>query len=183
MRRLTIISPTRGEKYTVFEALNKLTERRNFEVLDLRIVRFESPYPIGGDFDGYVIFEARSLYPQMCHSLDVHVAAQIPFHCSGAGAFTWGEYGSMYDYETTQGRSFPDYYLDSHSVIITAFLDDEQDQVSFNWSHRPKGEQAKIQSYLQTVVQIAIVDQYMAAACGDDYFPIDPDKAVSRLPS
>lgn len=169
MRKLNIISPYREENYTALDAINKLLARRNFEVVSLDINRWESPYM--QDFDGYIALDIQTMPSLWSDSIDARVVAQVPFHRTNEGAYTFGSYESRYtDFPHT---CEPDYYKEARSTVITAWLEiDEgktEDEIWFNWdADTDDPDQKKVQDLLIDVVKEVLVAFVMEGACQDE---------------
>lgn len=148
MQKLNIISPTRGEKYTVADAVGKLLERRNFFVR--RLEKHDGPYSQGySDYDGFLLLDVETLPSQWGPSIETRVQAHIPFHVTNAEAFQFP--GSAYLYG---GDIFP--------VRINAWLNDNgveaRDEVQFFWTFGNEDpEQREVQDLIVKVAKRALI--------------------------
>jgi len=168
MRKLNIVSPYRGANYTALDAVSKLLERRNFEVLSMDINRWESPYM--RDFDGYIALDIQTMPSLWSDSIEAHVVAQIPFHRTNEGAYSFGDYGSRHsDYPYSR---VPGYYKETRCTIISAWLTTGegklQDEIWFNWDADTDDlDQRAVQELLVDVVKEVLVASVMEAECQD----------------
>ncbi len=159
MRKLTLISPHRGENYTAADAVKKLLSRRNFVLLYLEGVRWESPYPYE-DFDGYISLEVGTLPSLWGDSIEAHIATQIPFHRTGEGRYS---FGCPFSSRDSDSDTEPEYYQEPLRTVITAWLPgagagDEQDEVWFDWDpYTEDPDQKEIQNLLLKVLKEALV--------------------------
>lgn len=169
MRKLNIISPYRGENYTALDAVSKLLERRNFEVLSLDINRWESPYM--RDFDGYISLEIETLPSLWSDSIDARIHTQIPFHRSNEGAYTFGSYESRYtDYPYSRE---PNYYKEARCTVINAWLatgeTEIRDEIWFNWdADTDDTDQQDVQDLLVDVVKEVLIASILEAECQNE---------------
>ena len=169
MRTLNIISPYREENYTAADAVNKLLARRNFEVLSLDINRWKSPYM--RDFDGYIALDIRTVPSLWTNSIEAHVVAQIPFHRTNEGAYTFGSYESRYtDYPYSRA---PEYYKEARCTVINAWLatgdDKTTDEIWFNWDvDTDDPDQREVQDLLIDVVKEVLIASILEAECQNE---------------
>ena len=148
MQKLNIVSPTRGENYTVADAVEKLLVRRNLQVH--RLEKYDGPYSRGySDYDGFLLLDVETLPSQWGPSIETRVQAYIPFHVTNAEAyqFPWSEY--LYG-----ENSFP--------VKITAWLLDNgieaRDEVLFYWTFGNEDPaQREVQDLIEKVAKRALV--------------------------
>ena len=166
MRKLNITSPYRGENYTAADAVNKLFERRNFEVISLDVKRWESPYM--NDFDGYISLEVQTLPSLWGDSIEAYIITQIPFHRTNDGAYSFGCYKSQYT-----NSIIPEYYHEKKCTIITAWLETDEtraeDEVWFNWDpDTDDPDQKEVQNLLITAVKEALVASVLETQCQDE---------------
>jgi len=165
MRKLTLISPHRGENYTAADAVKKLLSRRNFDLMYLDINRWESPCPYE-DFDGYISLEVGTLPSLWGDSIEARVNAQIPFHRTGEGRYS---FGCPFSSRDSDSDTKPGYYQEPLCTVITAWLGDEQDEVWFDWDpYTEDPDQKEVQDLLVKVLKEALVLSIMEAECQED---------------
>ena len=121
------ISPTRGEKYSISDVLDKLVQRRRFDC-GISTVKYPPVYEYGNDYDGHIHIEATSVPSSWTDSIDCRLIADIPYHHSGSGAYSLGRWCSYPE----SGEKPP--YMDNHlSVTVTAIFNGEEESLSFIW--------------------------------------------------
>jgi len=152
MRNLKIISPTRGENYTVAEAVEKILVRRNFQIH--RLEKYDGPYSRGySDYDGFLLLDVETLPSQWGPSIEARVQAYIPFHVTNAKAFQLGWSAYLYGEDV-----FP--------VRISTWLNncvEARDEVEFYWdSGSEDPAQREVQDLIKKVAKRALVAFAMA---------------------
>jgi len=169
MRKLNIISPYRGENYTALDAVSKLLERRNFEVLSMDINRWESPYM--RDFDGYIALDIQTMPSLWTNSIEAHIVTQIPFHRTNGGAYSFGDYGSRHnDYPYSR---VPEYYKEARCTVINTWLatgeTEIRDEIWFNWdADTDDPDQKEVQDLLIDVVKEVLVAFVLEDECQNE---------------
>ena len=158
MEKFKIISPMRGEQYTVEDVLNKLLVRRTFDC-SILVVPYESVYEYGSDHDGHVHFEAESVSSAWTNSVNCKLLANIPYHRSGEGSYSFGPWASR-----PESGEDPEYRKTPMTTSVTASLGDDAaaETISFNWDMGlyPNGDDKEIdhiQDLLKKIVREAIV--------------------------
>ena len=153
MRKMNIISPTRGENYTVADAVEKMLVRRNFRVH--RLEKYDGPYSRGySDYDGFLLLDVETLPSQWGPSVEARVRAAVPFHVTNAKAFQFPWSAYLYGEDV-----FP--------VRISAWLLHNgirvQDEVEFYWdSGSDDPAQREVQDLIKKVAKRALVAFAMA---------------------
>ncbi len=134
LRNFNIISPTRGEAYTVEDGIRKLLERRNYALtFDLEGVRLVECYQWNagtvGDGDYAIPFTANTLPSQWTDSADFSLSGLLFLHSSGAGKWSVGRAS-----EATPDQR-PDYRIKKEVgdgfLDITCSLAGEEDEMEF----------------------------------------------------
>ena len=156
MRKLNIISPTRGESYTALDAVKKLFNRRNFKIIDLEVKDWPNTNGYS-DFDGNIYLEIETVPSQWTCSIDCRIKAVIPFHRSIPGAYGFGSH-----YHATPEE-------EDMTAVISAWLEDEtrqEDEIQFVWdSGTDDPDQRTIQSLLAEIAKEAIIKAVMDEKC------------------
>lgn len=154
MEKFKIVSPMRGERYTAEEVLGKLMVRQNFSCAIL-VTSYEGVYEYGSDHDGHIHLTAESVDSAWTESVNCKLLADIPFHRSGAGKYTFGSWESR-----SESGEDPEYRKNPMVVSVTASLNNEEDTISFVWDSRinnDDAEQDKVQDLLEKILREAIV--------------------------
>ncbi len=159
IRDFNLFSPTRGERYTVEEVLNKLLVRRNFNCT-ITVVPYAPVY--GSDHDGHVHLEATTVASVWTDSVNCKLLADIPYHRTCMGKYTFGMWKSC-----PEGNEEPEYRKNPMVVSVKASLGDDnivtvrEDVISFDWEEAPytedKSKIAKIQNLIEEFLREAIV--------------------------
>lgn len=165
MEKFKLISPTWGKQYTVGDVLNKLLERRNFEY-SMDTVPYPVVYSYGYDYDGHIHLEAFSVPSAWTESVDCKLVADIPFHYSNAGKYTFGSWNSYADFPEDRETGYRQNKL---PVIVTAILGNEEDTIEFTWDFTAYNSEdpdlQNIQKLLLDILKSAIIQHTMFNWC------------------
>ena len=164
-----IVSPERGDKYTMMEALNKFTSRRNMDVKILDIRPFDGAYEYADDFDGFIDFDILSLEPEFGTSVMCRIVGKLPFHSTRNGKYLWGIWDSCsHDWEQIEEK---EWYKDKMDLTtwICVWLGSNEEKYTFawDWSYEKDTDslQYAIQKRIEEIIKIALLDERMNQAC------------------